>query len=381
MGKRGHGEGSIFRRKSDGRWVGSVSLGYADGKRKRKTVYAKTRKEVSDQVALVLRQHQIGTLVDDKQTLTQFVEHWLEHEVKLTRRGSTYDLYCSHMRRHILPILGARPLGKLTAQEVQAWVGHEVTAGAAKSTVRTMLVVLRTALSQAVKWQLVQRNVATYARAPQAPPTKVRVLTQDGARLLLDAAVGDPFEALYVLGLTIGLRMGETLGLRWQDVDFDERVLHVRMALQKTGRGLILGEPKTRASIRSIDMPVVLIAALRAHRLRQDHARSMAGLAWHATDLVFCRPDGRPHYPGKANDALAATVKRAGLPPMRHHDLRHSCVSLLADQGLPQQQAKDLMGHTSLDMTNGTYIHTYRSRRRDAAVLMDAILEGKREVS
>lgn len=380
MGRRGTGEGSIYKRKNDNLWAGSISLGYADGKRQRKTIYGKTRKDVAEELAQLIRKHRAGQLKGDKQTLTQFVENWLEHEVKLTRRGATYDLYSSHMRRHILPVLGSKPLGKLKSQDVQAWVAHEIGQGIAPSTVRTMLIVLRTALSQAVKWEIIPRNVASYARPPQVPPTKVRVLTPDEARRLLDAAVGDRYEALYVVGLSIGLRMGEALGLRWQDVDFEQRVVHIRMALQKTGRGLVLGEPKTRASIRTIDLPSVLVAALRAHRLRQDHERAVAGLAWQDTDLVFCRSDGRPIYQSKVTDAFRATVARAGLPRMRFHDCRHSCVSLLAAQGLSQRQAMDLMGHSRMDTTNQTYIHSYDARRRDAANLMDAVLSGERRV-
>jgi integrase len=378
--KRGHGEGTIFER-PDGRWVASVSLGYVDGKRKRKTIYGKTRKEVAGELTKILREQQLGGPQGSKQTLAEWLTYWVEHVVKVTRRNTTYSLYASHIRRHLIPALGSRPLDKLTAQEIQSWVGKEVNNGMAPGTIRVMLIVLRAALSVAVRQQVLSRNVASFVTPPRVPPTEVSILTPTQAKALLQAAQGERLEAMYCVALAIGLRLGEILGLRWENIDLEAGSLKVTNALQKSTFGLALGEPKTRTSYRTITLPSILIAALRSHRIRQHQERLIAGAEWHHNDLVFPRRDGRPLDASVVWRNFQALLERTGLPPMRFHDLRHSCVSLLAAQGLSQRQAMDLLGHATMTMTTLTYTHVYEERRRDAADIMDRLLDDEKAAS
>lgn len=377
--KRGHGEGSIFF--ASGRWTASISLGYVNGKRKRKVIYGKTRKEVAGELTRILREMQLGGPQGSKQTLAEWLTYWVEQVVKVTRRNTTYSLYASHIRRHIVPALGSRPLDKLTTQEIQAWVAQEVQNGIAPGTIRVMLIVLRAALSVAVRQQVLVRNVATFVEPPRVPPTDVRILTQTQAKALLEAARGERLEAVYCVALAIGMRLGEILGLRWEDVDLDAGSLKITHALQKSTFGLALGEPKTRTSYRTIVLPARLIAVLRGHRIRQHQERLITGADWHDNDLVFPRRDGRPLDASVVWRSFHVLLARTGLPSMRFHDLRHSCVSLLAAQGLSQRQAMDLLGHATMTQTTLVYTHTYEARRRDAADLMDDLLGDEKAAS
>jgi integrase len=373
--KRSNGEGTITLR-DDGRWAGAISLGTDDGKRRRRWVYGKTQTEVADKLlALRTQQKNNGRPDYDNQTTGEFLTYWLEHIVRGTRRPSTYSTYITHVRKHFIPAFGDVPLRSLAPEHVQDWVTAEIKGGIKASTTRVMLIVLRAALNQAVEWQRIPRNVAVVVKSPRPEKSQVTILTPEQARQLLDAAKGNRLEAVYRVALSIGLRMGEALGLRWKDVDLDARRLEVTSALQSTTFGLILGEPKTRTSYRTIELPGKLVSALREHHMRQQQERYVAGLDWQENDLVFCRIDGRPMHSATVLSSFKRLLKRAGLPPMRFHGLRHSCVSLLAAQGLSQRQAMELLGHASIHQTMNVYTHVYDERKRDAADLMDQLLD------
>jgi integrase len=364
--RRGSGDGSVFQRASDGRWVGVVDLGYQDGKRKRKTIYGITRKAVTDQVRVLQQQRDQGiTLATEKQTLTQFAEQWLETVVKGHVRPNTYQTYCSMLRLHILPTLGHIQLTKLTAQQVQALLYRKQTE-LSTSSIRLLRTTLGTMLTQAVRWQLLPRNVATLTVPPQDQRRTTRLfLSPDQARALLQAAQGTRLEALYRVALGLGLRRGEVLGLLWQDVDLERGTLHVNQQLQRVpGQGLVLVPPKTESSRRTLPLPTTLSDALREHRARQLQERLIMGSSWQEHGLVFTTTHGTPLYLDAIGLDMPALLKRAGLPPMRFHDLRHSCASLLAVQGVPARVAMEIMGHSNIAMTQNIYTHVLEESTR-----------------
>jgi integrase len=262
-------------------WAATVDLGFVNGKRKRKYFYGKTRREVAEMLKVALREQQQGLPVAiERQTVAQFLTKWLEDAAKPTVRPSTYTGYEVLVRVHIIPALGRIQLQQLNPPHVQAFLKQQRESGFSNRTVQYIHAVLRRALSQAVKWGAVSRNVTTLVDPPRVQHTEIQRWTPEQARTFLEAMKRDRLEALYSVALAIGLRHGEALGLRWDDVDLDKGILIVRAALQRVGGELRLLETKTNRSRRVISLPQVTITALRAHKIRQIEDRLKAGTAW-----------------------------------------------------------------------------------------------------
>jgi len=373
--RRGHGEGSIYKRESDGLWVATVDLGYVNGKRRRKPLYGKTRREVAEKLKIALRDQQQGLPVaTERQTVSQFLDRWLVEVVKPSVRPRTHQSYALHVRRDLGPTLGHHQLTKLTPAHVQAMMNAKLAQGLSPRTVQIIRSVLRRALGQALKWGLVARNVATLVDPPRAPRPEIHPLSPTQGCALLDAARGDRHEALYRVALSLGLRQGEALGLRWSDVDLEAGVLHVRQALQRVDRKLRVVPLKTKRSRRSLPLPEVLVGALHDHRDRQQQARRAAGDRWRETELVFTSTIGTPAEPRNVTRSFKALLTRAGLPDeTRFHDLRHSCASLLVAQGVHPRVIMEILGHSQISVTMNTYAHVLPAEQRAAAAIMDRL--------
>jgi integrase len=197
----------------------------------------------------------------------------------------------------------------------------------------------------------------------------------DQTRVFLDAACGQKYEALYVLSLTRGLRMGESMGLKWSDINLEAGTLRVNRQLQRIreGGGLVFSEPKN-ASCRTIDLPQRALEALRSHRKRQLEEKLRASL-YEDSDLVFATRKGTPlDAQNIVNRHFKPLLKRAGLPSIRWHDLRHTCATLLLGRGVHPKLVQHLLGHASITMTLDRYLHWIPSMGRHAAEGMDEAL-------
>lgn len=373
MAKRSAGEGSLFQR-ADGRWCGQINLGWQGGRRVRKYFYGSSAEQARDALLKARADHAAGfPIAIERQTVGQFLERWLE-TVKASIRPRTFQSYEILVRRHITPELGSLRLDKLSAQHVQTLLSRESASGLSSQTVRHVRAILRIALNQAIKWGLVARNAASLAVPPKLERKRFRSLSPEEARQLLDAARGDRLEAVYTVALSLGLRLGEILGLRWQDVDLDGGTLTVNQAIYRMRGGLVTSEPKTERSRRCLFLPDGVRAALKAHRLRQLQERLIAGSRWQDTSLVFTSTIGTPLDPRNLFRAFKALLRRAGLPGCRFHDLRHSAASLLLAQGVPMRAVMELLGHSSMSTTADIYSHVMPAMMRDVADKMDAIL-------
>jgi integrase len=376
MARRGQNEGSIFKR-ADGRWCAQMNLGYVNGKRKRKYFYGDTRRQVQDQLTKALRDVQQGLPVaTERLTVDKFLTRWLEDSVKPAVRQRTYESYQHRVTKHLSPALGRITLDKLTAQHVQAFVNGKLRDGLSPRTVILLLGTLHTALERAVRWHLVHRNVAGLVDPPHVERKEVRILTPEQARTFLNAAKGDRLESLYWLALTTGMRRGEILGLRWQDVDLNEATLSVRVQLQRVGGKMQLVEPKTATSIRTIALPPVTIAALKRQRTRQYEEQVLAGNRWQEHDLVFASIIGTPMDFMTFARKFDISLTRAKLPHIRVHDLRHTAATFMLAQGIAPKLAMDVLGHSNLSMTMGTYQHVTAKLRREVAQGMQDLLAG-----
>ena len=370
--RRGHGEGSIFQRQ-DGRWCAEISVGIISGKIRRKTIYGKTRKEVAEKLKVALHDQQQGiNIAVERITIAQFLELWLEQVVKPTNRSRTYDSYRNTVKKHLIPHLGTRQLTKLSAMHVQTMLNTLHAQGLTR-TVPYTRAVLVIALNVAVKWGYVLRNVAMMVDTPTVERREIQPLTKDQALLILEAVKGHRLEVLYRVALSLGLRRGEVLGLRWEDIDFEQATMRISGALQRQQGRLERTATKTKSSNRLLYLPAVLVVALQAHRQRQDRERQHT--IWQEHGLVFPSKLGTPLEPRSLNRHFASVVRRVGLPATtRLHDLRHSAATLMLLQGVPLKVISRILGHSQLSITADIYTHVLPELERDAAERMEALL-------
>jgi integrase len=235
--------------------------------------------------------------------------------------------------------------------------------------------VLRTALGLAVRWDMVSRNVARLVDRPRIQRKSIQPLSPYEARKFIRAIHGHRLEALFSVALALGLRQGEALGLRWQDVDFSEGTLRVNNQLQRIGGKLVLVPPKTEKSRRTLVMPTTTVDRLREHEKRQVTEKLLAGSNWQQTDLVFANRVGAPTQARRVIEQFHAALDQAGIRRVRFHDLRHSCATLLLVQGVSPRVVMEVLGHSEIALTMNAYSHVVPELKREAAQKMEAILE------
>jgi len=371
--KRGNNEGSITKRR-DGRWQACVTL---DGG-KRKFFYAKTRQEAARLLTNALRDRDTGLpIVGERLTVAQYLAQWL-NDIAPGLKPRSLQRYEEDVRLRIVPACGRTPLARLTAQQVQALYTAKLSEGLSAGTVAHLHAVLRRALGEAQRLGLVQRNVATLVKAPRPARHDMHTLTPEEARRLLAVAADDRLEALYVLALTTGMRRGELLALHWADVDLEDGYVQVRYTLQHLKDGAYtFASPKTERSRRKVVLTSAAAAALRRRRTTQGEERAAAGLAWRDEDLVFTNVLGGPL---RANHVLqrqfTPLLKRARLPLIRFHDLRHTAATLLLRQGIHPKIVAEMLGHSTISMTLDIYSHVIPDMQRGAAAALDRLLGG-----
>lgn len=372
MGKRANGEGSI-RKRPDGRWEARISL--PNGKRK--AFYGKTRTEAYRKLTEALKARQDALPIPlERQTVEKYLKEWLQ-SVKPSLRPRTWDRYEQYVRLHAVPHLGHLPLARLFPQHLQALYRDCLETGLSAMTVVHLHTVIHTALEKAARWGLVARNVADLVSPPRPQRKEMQTLSPEQARTFLEAAKGDRLEALYVLALTTGMRQGELLALHWQDVDLEGQTLQVRFTLQRRRSEFVFAEPKTPRSKRQVILTNAAATALRRHRARQVEERLRQGPAWEDTGLVFANQIGQPLYGVDMTRArLYPLLRRAGLPGIRFHDLRHTAATLLLGQGMHAKVVADMLGHSAIAITLDLYSHTSPAMHRQAAQAMDAVLQG-----
>ncbi len=373
--RRGHDEGSIYRR-DDGLWTGAVSLGYDErGKRKRRTVYGKTRREVAEKLTRILRDHQQGIPVaPERLSVAQFLERWLTASVTPSVKAKAYEGYESIVRVRVVPRIGRRRLSNLTPLDLQSLYSDLQASGLTNRSTHHTHRVLHRAFTMAVRWGLLARNPCDGLTPPRPERTQMRVLTREQVATLLEATSRHPQHALYVLAVTTGMRQGELLGLRWADVDFEAGRLFVRQCLQRQrGKGLVFIEPKTARSRRTIILSRYAVAALREHRTHQLATRLALGPEWQDQDLVFCNPTGGPVDPSWQVAVFKTALREAELPVIRFHDLRHTAATLLLAEGVHPKVVSEMLGHATITLTLDTYSHLVPVLHAQAAAAMDAL--------
>jgi integrase len=367
--RRGNGEGSIFQR-ADGRWVASVTIGFNEvGKCQRKTVYGWTKKEVQDKLTALQSRKLDGTLGDaGRQTVAEFLNRWLEDAARPTIRRSTFAGYSRMVKKKINPKLGGIALAKLTPAHVQGLYAALERDGASPYVRLLCHAVFRRAMKQAVRWGLVPRNVCDAVDPPRLDRRDIKPLDTDQVSAMLKAAKGDRLEALYMLAVMTGLRLGELFGLQWPDLDLSGGALTVRHTLTEVSGKLTLDEPKTDKSRRRVELPKMAVNALHEHRKRMV-AAGHAGCAY-----VFCNKSGGPlrrsHF---HSESFKPLLKSAELPDIRFHDLRHTAATLLLAEGVHPKIVQERLGHSQISVTLDIYSHVLPTMQKEAAGKLDRL--------
>lgn len=369
--RRGHGEGSIKQR-ADGLWEARISQPGG----KRKSFYGKTRREAQDKLRAALRDVDAGVdLAAGRQTVAQFLDRWLAASVAPSVKARTHEGYASIVKVRVAPWIGRVALAKLSALDLQGLYVDLAAAGLSNRSIHHTHRCLHRALGQAVRWNLIARNPCDGVTPPRPERPELRVLSQAEATAFLDATRAHPMHALYVLAVTTGMRQGELLGLRWEDLDLDAGRLAVRRSLQRRGKaGYSFSEPKTSRSRRTVLLGRRAVAALRDHRRRQLEARLAAGAGWEDQGLVFANATSGPLDPSWQTATFKAALAKAGLPAVRFHDLRHTAATLLLSRGVHPKVVSEMLGHATITLTLDTYSHLVPVLHAQAAEAMDAAL-------
>ena len=414
--RRTNGEGTEIWLGSDGRFHALLSFGVkAGGKRDRRHVSGKTRTDVAKKLRALQSTRDAGLIPmsGKSPTLAQWLRHWLDHVAVARVRISTLDDYRSRIEYRVIPALGHIRLDQLQPEHLEAFyrdamrpqtrlddaTGQRIALRplSAASVLKTHRMLSR-ALKIAHQRGRVARNVCTLVEPPTVRRDEIQPLTRDEAIRVLDAAASVRNSARWSVALALGLRAGEALGLHWADIDLDAATLTVRRALQRqiyrhgcgntcarkrgadcpqrTGGGLVLVEPKSRAGRRTIALPDPLVLALKAQRIAQDAERLLAGSMWQERGLVFATETGGPIDPHSDWKDWRALLNSAGTRTVRLHDARHTAATLLLTQGVPARVAMQILGHSQISLTLGTYSHVVPELARDAADRIGSALWG-----
>lgn len=370
--RRGSGEGAVYER--DGRWCATVTIGYDEhGRRRRRTISARTKTEVLEKLTKLQGQRIDGTLTEAvRMSLAQWLAHWQRTTAKRRVKSGTLESYEGLARLHINPHLGGVGLAKLTPAHLEAWMTELERIGVGSRRRQMALGVLRTALNTAVKQGLVPRNVCDVVEKPRATPKEMRPLTAEQATAFFEAAEGHRLHALFVLAVTVGMRQGELTGLEWDDIDLEAGVLHVRRTLHEHGSTFHVGTPKSRKGLRKVRLPQAAIKVLLDHR-RRSMAEGVAGEC-----RVFRNAVGGPIYRRNLLRTFKELLEQAGCPEIRFHDLRHTAATLMIAAGVPIKVVAETLGHSRPSITIDTYVHALPCQERMAADAMDTLFQTAR---
>jgi len=368
--KRGNNEGSIFKRK-DGRWCAQVSL---NGRRI--TKYSKTQKECRDWVNQTLDKIDHGLTFDGAQvSLQQYMESWLSGKV-LARRPSTVRNYRRYMNLYILPALGRMRLQAITPSHIRQLYLRMQSEGKGARTIQLVHVTLHCAFAQAVKEGLIGHNPLEAVERPKVETKRYDIFTEKQARTFITAAKGHPYEALFFLALTTGMRKGEILGLMWTDVDWEKSILRIERQLQPVSyEGGALVPTKTKSGRRHIMVGKVALALLKEHRERQELQKAVAGNRWQEHGMLFTTSIGTYIDQTKVSRAFKCILREAGLPDLRFHDLRHTSISILLDNGTPVNTVQSRAGHSKASVTTDIYGHAIARSQEVAARMIEEIVK------
>ncbi len=403
-------KGYIRKRKgkNGASWQICVSLGYdpATGKYKKQweTVNG-TKRDAEKRLAELIAQVENGGMVNKSQmTVADFLEYWMKNFCKPRLAVSTYVCYDNIVRNHLIPGLGAYKLVKLTPAAIQKYYVDALEGGRkltnqtdtdpalSTTSVLNHHRVLHAALEKAVECGYLMRNPADAVEPPRKAKKEVSVLTPEQINQMLEEMRDSRIYPVVYLAVYTGMRLGEILGLKWDDIDFNRKIIYVRRAVRQptTGEkaemredpfgtmGVFKESTKTNRS-RVVDIGDEVAKFLGEWRAEQKERRERAGKFWVDNNLVFDRGDGQPWNPATVSNAFRGWAKRKGLDGFRFHGLRHTHASLLLMRGIPPKVVAERLGHATITLTVDTYGHLMPGFQKGAAATISDVLNPDEE--
>lgn len=371
-----------IKKRSKGSWSIWVEMGRdAAGRRRQKTFTVKgSRKDAERELTHILNEINTGEFVEpSKMTLSDYLERWLKDYAKPRVSPKTYERYKQIVDGELVPALGNLVLSKLRPLQIQAFYADRLDqgrkdgrGGLSPQTVLHYHRLLHKALDQAVKWQMLARNPASAVEPPKPQREQMRALDQIETTTLLRLVEGSRLYIPVLLAVTGGLRRGEILALRWQDLDLKTGRATIARSLEQTADGLRVKSPKTERGRRTVVFPGYTLDALKAHKKEQAERKLATGPVYQNSGLVCARADGSEWPPDTFSTAFAALVRRSNLAHFRFHDLRHTHATQLLKQGVHPKIVSERLGHSNIGITLDTYSHVLPGMQEDAVLSFDA---------
>lgn len=374
-------------RKRGDKWCFVVELPRDEvtGKRRQKWFSGfNTKKEAQQAMIEKLREIQTGLLVDTTEmTITEYMSYWLENYAKTSTRHTTYAVYLQRTNLYVIPSIGRLKLKDLKAMHLQKMYADLLkngatyrTGGISPITVRHIHGMMHRALQNAVRWQIVPRNVAQMVELPRVDKKETTVLTREQVQQLVEAASGHELYIPILLAVTTGMRYAEIFGLAWKDVDLEKRTIYIRQQLVRTKGEYRLTEPKSKSSERIISLSESLVVPLRRHKAEQSQQQKwLFGPEYNKDELVCCRPeDGQPYSATPVRRKFRSLLEKADLPDIRIHDLRHTVATLLLEQGVHPKVVSELLGHANIGITLDRYSHVSMTMQKEAVDSLESAI-------
>jgi integrase len=341
-----------------------------------------TKAQAEDLLVKLLRDQQQGIFIEPHyMTMKDLLTEWMKSYGISNLRQTTYGVYDTYIRVHIIPSIGEMPIAKIKAHHLQRLYaqklidGRKDGKGLAPATVGTIHKIISRALSMAVKWELLARNVAELVDPPRIPSSPRKTWGADEAKKFLAIVDKHTHFALYLLAITTGMRKSEVLGLRWQDVDWDRNTISIVQAYVATSKGLTLAPAKTASGRRSVALSPIVMAALRVQRTEQAH------LAQHLDkpipQLVFTSQRLTPMNPNNLLRQFKALCKKAGVHVIPFHALRHTHATLMLQEGVHPKIVSERLGHSRVGVTMDVYSHVLPDMQTQAALTFDNLISKK----
>jgi integrase len=383
---KANGEGTVYKR-PDGRWCGQVSYGKdsISGNVKRQTFYGSTKAEVLAKMDEAKHNLSMGIFVEpSKIKFCNFFTFWLDEFKQNAVKESTYSLYKSIGRLYIIPDIGDIPLQEINTELIQQKINEYHRQGKSASIIKTIKILIYSSLKQAVKNGRLNRNPAENIALPKQNKKEMSILTLNEQQQFIKALEGDRLRALYLIAIGTGIREGELLALRWKNVNLESGTINIIETLlrikdysadAKKKTKLVVQEPKTKASNRTVPIPDSVLVEIKNHRKLQLQERLKAGEAYADNDLVFCNEVGQPIEPSYLRVMYYRILEKAKIKHKNFHTLRHTFASRMLESNVQGKVVQELLGHGSISMTLDIYSHLLPETKKNSIQQIDHLLK------